>query len=326
MKIALISDDLTRDSLMLEDGIEILNITPLNYWYIFKFYKPDFLFVESAWNGYKNKWKYKIASYPDTPTRNNTKLKNVINYAKSLNIPTIFWNKEDCIHFDRFIESAVLFDYIFTVDQNAISKYKEFTDVPVNTLMFAIQPKIHNFSKFDYKYKKANFIGSYSKHIHPKRKEWQDMFFQTCCKNNIDIDVFNRNSDRNSKIYGYPNFKCLTEKKKISYIKTAQIYKNYMISFNINTIENSPTMFSRRLIEILACGRICITNPSLAIDNLFKDYVYVVQNQYELEELLLNLMSTNINQDKLKLASEYILSYHTWKHRLEEIYKTIGLR
>jgi len=327
MKIALISDDLTRISLKVEDGISIYNITPLNYMWILKYKKPDFLFVESAWNGYKESWKYKIASYEDHPKRNNNKLKKVVEYAKSLNIPTVFWNKEDSVHFDRFIESAILFDYIFTVDENAIDMYKSLTDVPVDTLMFAIQPKIHNFSGFNYKYKKINFVGSYSKHIHYKRREWQDMFFKTCCENDFDIDVYNRNSERNQKIYGYPKFECLKEKNKIDYKKTVNVYKDYMISLNINTIVDSPTMFSRRLLEILACGRICITNPSLAIDNLFKDYVYVVNNKQELEALLRRFKSIGIEKeyDKLESASQYIAQYHTWKCRLREVYKVLGL-
>ena len=328
LKIALISDDLTRDSLELEDNVLVYNVTPLNYWYILKFFKPDFLFVESAWHGYRSSWKYKIASYPDVPKRNNNRLKKVVDFAKKLNIPTVFWNKEDGVHFERFIESAVFFDYIFTVDINVIPRYKELVNVPVNVLMFAIQPEIHYFKGFHIPCKRANFVGSYSKHIHSKRREWQDMFFKTCCDNDMKIDVFNRNSDRNQKIYGYPKLKCLSEKGKVSYEQTADIYKDYMISINVNTIVDSPTMFSRRLIEILACGRICITNPSNAIDKLFKDYVYIVKNKQDLEDLLCRFTSIGIDdeKEKLRLASNHVLEYHTWKHRLEEISSIIGIK
>jgi len=325
VKIALVSDDLTRDSLSLEDGVVIYNVTPLNYWYILKFFKPDFLFVESAWNGYKGSWKYKIASYPDVPKRNNKVLQRVIKYAQHLSIPTVFWNKEDSVHFERFIESAILFDYIFTVDENAIASYQELLNVPVNVLMFAIQPKIHYFKDFEIVEQRANFVGSYSNHIHSKRREWQDMFFHTLCANDLDIDVYNRNSDRNAKIYGYPNLPCLYEKKKITYEETAKVYHDYMISLNVNTITDSATMFSRRLIEILACGRICITNPSLSVTTLFDDYCYSVKNQEELITLLDSFKENGIEKEKLKRASEHILEFHTWKHRLEEIYEVIGL-
>ena len=120
MKIALIADELTSNSLNIE--VNIKHITLLNYKLILNFWKPDILFVESAWQGYKNRWKFKIASYPDYPKRNNNKLKKIVKYAKSLGVPTVFWNKEDGVHFDRFIESAKLFDHIFTVDENCIPK------------------------------------------------------------------------------------------------------------------------------------------------------------------------------------------------------------
>jgi len=321
VKIALISDDLTRDSLELEDNVLVYNVTPLNYWYILKFFKPDFLFVESAWHGYRNSWKYKIASYPDVPKRNNKRLKKVVDFAKKLNIPTVFWNKEDGVHFERFIKSAVFFDYIFTVDINVIPRYKELVSIPVNVLMFAIQPKIHYFKGFHIPYKRANFVGSYSKHIHSKRREWQNMFFQTFCKNHFKIDIYNRNSDRNTKIYGYPELSCLNEKNKITYNKTADIYRDYMISLNVNTITDSSTMFSRRLIEILACGRVCITNPSLAVTELFSEYCYCIKNEEELQILLQKFQKDGIEKEKekLKKASEYVLTHHTWKHRIDEI-------
>jgi len=149
MKIALIADILTSTALHLETNIR--HITPLNYKTILKFWKPDILFVESTWQGHRNRWKYKIASYPQHLRRNNKRLTRVVAYAKKLGIPTVFWNKEDGVHFDKFIDSAKLFDHIFTVDENCIPKYRELVDasVSVNTLMFAVQPIIHHFEGFN---------------------------------------------------------------------------------------------------------------------------------------------------------------------------------
>jgi len=328
MKIALIADDLTRISLELEDNVKIYNVTPFNYKFVFQIFKPDFLFVESAWQGYKNTWKYKIASYPDVPTRSNKKLKKVVSYAKDLGIPTIFWNKEDDVHHNRFIDSAILFDYIFTVDINSIPRYQKRVNVPINLLMFAVQPKIHHFTGFNFQYKKVNFVGSFSRHIHTKRREWQEMFFNTICKEGYEIDVFNRNSNRNPSIYGYPKLKCLNEFPKLSYFKTPEVYKNYLISLNVNTITNSMTMFSRRLIEILACGGVCVTNPSLAVETLFKDYCYIMHTEKEFSEFLNRVMNyglTYSDYQKLEAASEYVLSRHTWKHRLDDIVRILNL-
>lgn len=329
MKLALIADKLTHDSLKEESSVSIKNITLLNYKIVLKFSKPDVLFVESAWQGYKEKWKYKIASYPDYPKRNNSKLKKVIEYAKSLGIPTVFWNKEDGVHFDRFIESAQLFDHIFTIDENCIPKYKAIVDekVSVNSLIFAVQSKFHNFSGFNFKSIKASFVGSYSTHIHDKRRYWQDMMFEATSKIN-GLDIFDRNSDRKSSNYRYPKFENMEVFPSVSYMETARIYKDYLISLNVNTIEDSPTMFSRRLIEIIACGGIAITNNTPAVEKYFKEYCFTFETKEELEELLKRFQKdglSNNDKEKFKLGAEYVAQNHTWTHRIEEIRRVIGL-
>lgn len=329
MKIALISDKLTHDSLKEESNVSIKNITSLNYKLVLRFWKPDILFVESAWQGYKEKWKYKIASYPDYPKRNNKKLAKVVSYAKRLGIPTVFWNKEDGVHFDRFINSAKLFDHIFTVDENCIPKYKAIVDekVTVNSLIFAVQSKFHNFTGFNFKSTKANFVGSYSTHIHNKRRYWQDMMFEVASKIN-GLAIFDKNSDRKSSNYRCPRFENMEVFPSVSYEQTAQIYKDYLISLNVNTIEDSPTMFSRRLVEIIACGGVAITNNTSAVEKYFKEYCYTFKTKEELEELLKKFQKDGLGDSekkKLKAGAEYIAQNHTWTHRLEEIKRVISL-
>ena len=329
MKIALISDELTFDSLSFEYNIKIKNITVLNYKMVLKMWKPDFLFVESAWQGYKNKWKFKIASYPDYPKRNNKTLQKVVTYAKKIGIPTVFWNKEDGVHFDRFIDSAKLFDHIFTVDENCIPRYREVVskEVTVNTLMFGVQSKFHNFTGFHFKHNRANFVGSYSHHVHDNRRKWQDMKFRSASQSDLGLTVFDRNSNRKSKNYRYPDLKNLDVKPSVPYAQTAQIYRDYLVSLNVNTIEDSATMFSRRLVEIIACGGIAITNDSPAVEKLFKDYCYVVRSEDEMLELCNRLKNgpTELDLQRAKAGAEYVAKYHTWTHRLEEIRKVIGI-
>lgn len=330
LKLALIVDELTYASLKMEDGVVVKNITPLNYKLVLYFWKPDILFVESAWRGFKNKWKYKIASYPDYPERNNNQLKKLISYAKKNDIPTVFWNKEDCVHFDRFIESARLFDFIFTVDENCIPKYKSYVGENsfVGVLPFAVQSKIHNFTGFNFTSNKANFVGSYSRHIHEKRRFYQDMMFKLSSKIN-NLDVFDRNSNRKSVNYRYPILEGMQIYPSVEYEKTAEIYKKYLISLNVNTIENSSTMFSRRLIEIIACGGVAITNHTPAVEKYFKDYCYSFQEEEELLDILYRFKKNGLSEDdkiKLKNGADFIAKNYTWKQRLKQVVDTIGIK
>lgn len=328
MKIALISDELTSHALELETTVR--HVTPLNHRMVLRYWKPDFLFVESAWNGHKNRWKFKIAAYPDHPKRNNKQLQKVVKYAKSLGIPTVFWNKEDGVHFDRFIESARLFDHIFTVDENCIPRYRAVVDenVTVNTLMFAVQSKIHNFTGFDFKYKRANFVGSYSHHLHDRRRKWQDTMFGLVCRTDLGLSVYDRNSSRKSPVYRYPKLPRMEARPSVKYADTAQIYKDYLVSLNVNTVEDSPTMFSRRLVEIIACGGIAVTNPSPAVERYFREYCHVVQNEEEAAALFERLKNGPSKEDleRARAGAEYVEREHRWTHRLQEIRDVIGLQ
>jgi len=322
MKIALISDVSTYDCL--RRIVTVVPITSWNYKWRLWYQRPDLLFVESAWRGIADEWKYKIASYPDYPRRHNGSLAKVVAYAKKIGIPTVFWNKEDGVHFDRFINSAKLFDYVFTVDEESIPRYRAILDarVPVNTMMFPIEPTIHRFDGFKFKYRMANFVGSYSNHIHARRRQWQDMLFRACSASGLGVVVFDRNSNRPSSNYRYPTIPGLNVRPSVAHADTATVYKEFLVSLNVNTIENSPTMFSRRLVEILACGGIAVTTPSVAVDKNFSQYCHIVRNADESVELFNRLKNGPSAEDleRARSGAEYVARHHTWADRLKMIY------
>lgn len=321
MQIYLVVDPLTSRSLVLE------NITTNEDWFFLR-KKQSILFVESAWQGYKNRWKYKIASYPDYHERTNEKLVRLVEKAKKKGIPTVFWNKEDSVHFERFIDSAKHFDHIFTVDQNAVTRYREIVPetTTVDVAMFPVQPRIHNFQGFNFKYLEANFVGSYSHHIHDKRRERQDMLFSAALKAKLPVTIFDRNSNRKSDNYRYPKDKFnLNVLPSLDYIDTANIYRNYLVSLNVNTVEDSPTMYSRRVVEILACGGILVSTPSMAMAEIFKEYCHIVNNEDEAVDLFQRLRLGPSKQDleRALAGADFVLSHFTWQKFLEKIYATI---
>jgi spore maturation protein CgeB len=326
LRIALVSDALTQSSLDAE--CDVLTITPRNYKFALKYGRPDLLLVESAWQGYAEKWKFKIAAYPDYPERSNAALAALVAHARDAGIPTVFWNKEDGVHFDRFIDSARLFDHIFTVDENCIPRYRAVVGpgVSVNTLLFAVQPATHSFSGFNFKHRRSNFVGSYSHHIHDRRREWQDMFFDAALETGLGVTAVDRNSGRKAVHYRYPQVPNLEVLPAVTHAQTAQVYRDYLVSLNVNTIEDSATMFSRRLVEILACGGVAVTNPSPAVTRYFQDYCHVVQSADEARELFDRLRHGPAEQDleRARAGAEYVLREHTWAHRLEEIMAVVG--
>lgn len=328
LKIAILADGLT--SACLENIYAVKHVTRLNAGLILKLFKPDFILVESAWEGHRRSWKYRIASYPDRPDRSNNKLRAVVEQARHMGIPTVFWNKEDGIHFDRFINSAKLFDHVYTVDANCIPRYKAIMgeQASVHTMMFPVQPAMHGFTGFNFKHRRANFVGSYSHHVHGRRRQWQDIVFAAATDSRLGLTVFDRNSDRKAGQYRYPHIAGLTVQPAVSHAKTAQLYKDYLVSLNVNTVDDSPTMYSRRLVEILACGGIAVTSPALSVDALFKDYCHVVSDAEEARDLFERLHRWGASSQDLERAragAEYVLREHTWANRIAQITEVVGL-
>ena len=87
-------------------------------------------------------------------------------------------------------------------------------------------------------------------------------------------------------------------------------------------------MFSRRLIEILACGGLAVTTPGISVDRYFKDYCHVVSCEAEARDLFSGFKNGLIPRDRDMIAAgtEYVLKQHSWAHRLEEIMKIISHR
>ena len=293
-----------------------------------RLFRPDLLFVESAWQGWHNSWKYRIAAYPDHPERNNHLLLRLLEYARKRHIPTVFWDKEGLVHFDRFIDSARHFDHVFTVDADTIPRYKKVMgeNASVHVLPFAVQPRFHFFDGFHFKYNTACFVGSYSTHIHPRRRAWQEMLFRAALDSRLGLHIFDRNSERRSSIYRYPAWDGMQIHPSVSNAGTAQVYKDYLVSLNVNTNENSPTMVSRRLVEVLACGGIAVTTPAPSVGE-FNEFCYIVHNRDEMVELFNRLKHGPSREDleRARAGAEYIVIHHTWKQRLKFIADVVGV-
>ncbi|WP_201540740.1 glycosyltransferase [Psychrobacter sp. 1044] len=326
IKIALISDELTSLALD-ESSVKVFQIKNKNWFQAFKIFKPDFILVESVWRGYKDAWRYKLANYPDYPERNNVELRKLLEMADRYNIPAVFWNKEDGAHFNRFIDSASLFKYILTVDSNCVERYQAILGdkVKVGVLPFAVQPKFHYPATSPPRYRKSLFIGSYSKHIHNARQQWQDMTFSAASP--YGLDIIDRNSDRNPDVYRYPDLPNTTVFPNVPYNKTGDVYRQYSHCINVNTVTDSPSMFSRRLIEIMACGRLAVSNPSVSVSTRFEGMCEVIESREQADELFAQLSKGYTKQqiEMMRYASDHVLENYNYDQWLQHIVDFIEL-
>ncbi len=327
LKIALLADELTRSCLAPE--CHVIDVPAAGFAPLLRTTRPDLLLVESAWHGLNSSWKYKIASYPGYMLRSNRRLRRLVRTARDLGIPAVFWNKEDGVHFDRFIGSARLFDHVLTVDETCVPRYRAAVDpaTSVRVMPFPVQPRFHSFTGFDFRTCDANFVGSYSTHIHDARRAWQHMAFTAVRENGMALTVYDRNSDRSSSIYRYPEWDGLVVRPAVPHAQTAQIYKDHLISLNVNTVTNSPTMVSRRLVEILACGGIAVTSPSASVEAMFRDFCHVITDPEEAGALFGRLRHgpSREDLDRARAGADHVAQHHTWAQRLELVTAAAGL-
>lgn len=303
-----------------EQDLNLIQARPDNWFALAEKYKPEFFFIESAWKGNYGSWQYRVADYTNKPGQ---EIAHICQYAREKGIPTIFWNKEDPVHHDKFMCSAKLVEYIFTTDANMTNSYHEKTgNHNVFALPFAAQPALHKPAPLAGRKQAICFAGSWYGGRHADREEAMSWLLQAAKKHNLDI--FDRN-------YGTSNFPFPEEfqnciKGSLPYKALCNEYNRYRVFLNVNSVIDSPTMFSRRVFELMACGTPIVSTYAKGIESIFNsDAVWLVNSKEEAEEALLTLMTDDAEWRRRSLAGiREVFSQHTYAHRINYIFECLG--
>ena len=129
IKVACVMDNFSFSAFKLEADFKQLSVN--NYLQELQTFKPDFIFFESAWRGKDGLWGSKVGHA-------DFEVIDILNWAKDANCPTIFWNKEDPVHFKSFLNVAKLFNYIFTTDIDCIQRGYESISFIIYNFYYAI--------------------------------------------------------------------------------------------------------------------------------------------------------------------------------------------
>jgi len=240
---------------------------PDNWEYLIRNHPVDALFCESAWRGNNAAWKFHIGNIGDLRKKG---LLTMVQTFQNKGIPTIFWNKEDPVHFDHFIDDAKQFDYIFTSDASTIPAYRERVGHEnIYALPFAAQEKIHNPLRSEQRTGNVCFAGSWYNAKYAERTLDMELILNPAIE--YRLEIFDRNygaTGYEKVMYGFPEKYQSYVKGKLEYHEMIAAYKKYKVFLNINSVRYSPTMFSRRVFELLACGTPVISTWSKGIVNL----------------------------------------------------------
>ena len=321
--VAAILDTFTEYSLRYE--AELVLVTPSRWKQQLERAQPTFLLVESAWRGNNGAWRHALTHYAG---RDVNPLRDLLRYCRHQSIPTVFWNKEDPPNFHVFVDVAKEFDFVFTTDANCIPKYKELCGHDYVYLMpFACQPRLHNPCRQpSWPKHPVCFAGSWMEKYPERRRSLDELLTPALA---FGLHIF----DRNFKLpeygarYRFPDRYQNAIKGSLDYESMLTAYRCYDVMLNVNTVSDSPTMFSRRVFESLACGTPVISTDSVGVREMLGEHARITLSSQDTTAHLNELL--NDEERRMReghLGYRYVHEHHTYRHRMNEVFEKVGLK
>ena len=323
--VAMIADEFTYHSF--KEEFDAVRLLPNKWKEQFEKHQPQMFFCESAWQGGTPKehpLQAKIYASVRWPKENRTELLEILDYCHKHNIPTVFWNKEDPTHFDDrindFIRTAALFDYVFTTAEECVDSYiKNVGCNHADVLPFAVQPKLFNPQGIADAKDTANFAGTWYAN-YPRRCEAASAIMDASLDAGLDLVIYNRMYRSSSPRHQYPEKYAKYTRPAIPYTQTAEAFKECKFGITLNTVDDSNSMFARRVFELAASGSVVLSNSAKGVKNFFGDTVLYPDVE---PGALLDLSDSEYR--RLQTESMAIALDHTYTARAETILKTVGI-
>ncbi|WP_288842817.1 glycosyltransferase [uncultured Deefgea sp.] len=315
LKVAAIMDEFTYGSYQAE--CSILQLTPADWQQELIHFEPELLLIESAWRGKDELWGNKVG-------HRSQELVGIVQWCRDHQVPTAFWNKEDPVHFETFLSTAKLFDFVFTTDIDCIHRYKAALGHDrVYFLPFAAQPRQSNPLE---KYQRKDafcFAGAYYTRYPERTRDLGD--FAVNLPEYRPLEIYDRNFGKDNPDYQFPSEYQPFIVGNLPYAEIDKAYKGYRYAINLNSIKQSQSMFARRVYELLACNTITISNYSRGVRLMFGDLVLTSDNGAEIVQRLQALGQDDVAARKLRLAAlRKIMSEHTYQDRLAYVVSKVS--
>jgi len=307
--------------------------------------EPDLLFVESAWHGNGDRWRLHL-------TRNHQpsmQLRELVAWCRQRGIPTVFWNKEDPPNYDVFLETARLFDQVFTVDADRIPRYqRDLGHGRIDLLPFAAQPRIHNpIRRGAGRVYDVAFAGTWFSEKHPERREQLEFLLDAAVVSTLrdgsslassgrakstgggrsaaGLHIWSR-MQKVAKRYRFPKRFARHVVGSLRYERMLAAYTSYRLFLNVNSVTESKSMGARRLFELSAAQTPIVSSPAASIEPFFGDTVTVVNDEAGARQAIDRLLGDADLRDKQALrAHRRVYDEHLYSHRVESVLMAVGV-
>jgi len=310
LKIACIMDDFTYGSYQPEAQLQ--QLTPAGWQAELEDFQPELLFIESAWRGKDELWGSKVG-------HNASELQQIVRWCKTRGTPTMFWNKEDPVHFETFLTTAKQFDFVFTTDMDCIHRYKAALGHDrVYFLPFACQPSVHNPIELYERKDAFCFAGAYYARYPERTRDLGN--FVAKLPEFRPVEIYDRNYGKNDPNYQFPPEYQPFIVGTLPFSEIDRAYKGYRYAINLNSIKQSQTMFARRVYELLGCNTVTVSNYSRGVRLMFGELVITTDSGEEMVRRLQALAGDEESSGKLRLAAlRKVMLEHTYEQRLNYI-------
>lgn len=315
VRVAAIMDDFTRESF--RHTCQLLQLTPDSWQAQMEEFRPHLVMVESAWRGEGGSWTQKI--YPLS-----RELSELVAWARAQGIPTVFWNKEDPVHFSVFLSTARLFDHVFTTDIDCIKSYRrELGHERVHLLPFACEPWTNNPVEAYAREDGFCFAGSYYAKYPERQRDFASLV--DALRGLRKVDIFDRNHGKDEPSLAFPDAYRELIRGNLPYDQIGRAYKGYRYGININTVKQSQSMFARRAFDLLASNTVTVSNFSRGLRLLFGDLVISTDSGEEAAQRLSPLLADDAAYRRFRLQGlRKVMGEHTYEDRLNLVLERVS--
>ncbi len=310
LRVAAIVDDFTGRSLRFE--CDLLDVVPEDWQVQLETFRPHLLFVESAWRGKSATWHNTVPGLP-------AELVGILEWCREHRVPTVFWNKEDPVHFHTFLRVAAEFDHVFTTDVDLVPRYvAALGHARVGFLPFACQPRLQTPVETHERKDALVFAGGYYRRYPERMRDLEALVHGAA--EVMPVEIFDRMLGTTHDDYTFPDEYAPFIIGTLAPDEIEVAYKGYRFALNLNSVKDSQSMFARRAFELLASNTLTISNYARGLRIMFGDLVPMSDDREQTRRTLSELVDDPDKADKIRaMGLRKVLSEHTWEDRLRHL-------
>ncbi|WP_422115718.1 glycosyltransferase family protein [Brachybacterium sp. UNK5269] len=274
----------------------------------------DVVLAESAWSSPDEEWFHGVAYHGDDEAAD---LRAILAHARALGIPTVFWNREDPVHLRSFKIPAADFDTVLTSDAHCITEYQ--SSVPSRThvvasMPFFADPQVmhplspgenqddafgdHETYRAGEAHRQADaraqgetvaYAGTYYGDRFPQRTVELRGILSAAA--DFGLAIYDRQATVEGSRYELPPDLAPFSRGGVGAALMPSVYRRHPVHLNVNSVTDSPTMFSRRVVEIAASGSVVLSGKGQGVRTVLGDAFPVLESAEEWSEALAELTS-----------------------------------